>query len=239
MNFRNPSHLFAGPMSRLISKLLTIFTAFVAPLCYCAESAGPGVRALLLVPGGPVVKLHPMSGETVGDALQIGARGLSEPFRPATREFSLAIPDAKQESGFRAVGQVMLPEQGKDFILLLEPANETFKVHVVNGKEPRFGADCVLFFNASDTDLGASLGGSKVLIKPRVAVFAKAPPRGEKPFYQVTFYQPDNSKARPFANTRWPHREGSRCYVFFYRSETGRLTYQAVDESLTSSAAAE
>ena len=78
-----------------------------------------------------------------------------------------------------------------------------------------------------------------MLIKPRVAVFVKPPPRGDKPFYQVTFYQSDNSKARPFANTRWPHRDASRCYVFFYRSETGRLTYQAVDESLTPVAAAE
>jgi hypothetical protein len=97
----------------------------------------------------------------------------------------------------------------------------------------------VLFFNATETILGAALGANKVLIKPRVAVFAKAPPRGERPFYQVTFYQPDNSKARPFANTRWPHRDASRCYVFFYRSETGRLAYQAVDESLTPVAAAE
>lgn len=180
-----------------------------------------------------------MSGEKVGEAVQIGARGLSESFRPAAREFALATPDARQESGYRAVGKVSLPEQGKEFILLLEPAKEMFKVHVVHGRESRFGADCVLFFNASDTMLGASLGSSKIRINPREPVFAKAPTRGDKPFYQVTFYEPDNSKARPFANTRWPHRDAGRCYVFFYRSETGRLTYQAVDEGLTPEGPAE
>lgn len=225
----------------MFRRLTAVLTAacFSVGLALGAESSGPGVRALLLVPGGPIVKLHPMSGETVGEAVQVGARGLSESFKPSSREFSLAIPDTKQESGYRSVGKVTLPEQGKDFIILLEPTKEVYKVHVVDSRESRFGADSILFFNASDIILGAALGSNKVLIKPRVAVFAKPPPRGEKPFYQVTFYQPDNSKARPFANTRWPHRDASRCYVFFYRSETGRLTYQAVDESLTPVAAAE
>ena len=222
---------------------LTVALAVAACFSTCMasgeESAGLAVRALLLVPGGPVVKLNMVSGEKVGEAVQIGAGGLSESFKPAAREFSLATPDTRRESGYRAVAKISLPEQGKDFIILLEPAKEMFKVHVVNGRDSGFAADCLLFFNASDTILGASLGGSKILIKPRLPVFAKAPPRGEKPFYQVTFYQPDNNKARPFANTRWPHRDASRCYVFFYRSETGRLTYQAVDESLAAVAAAE
>ena len=226
-------------MTHRLTLVFAIVACFFGGLSMAAETAGPEVRALLLVPGGPVVKLHPVSGEKVGDAVQVGARGLSESFRPAAREFSLAIPDSKKESGYRIVGKATLPEQGKDFIILLEPGSSTFKVHVVSGQEPRFGADCILFFNASDTVLGAALGRSKVLIKPRVTVFAKPPPRGDKPFYQVTFYQPENSKARPFANTRWPHRDASRCYVFFYRSENGRLTYQAVDESLAPAPVAE
>ncbi|MCU0781123.1 MAG: hypothetical protein MUF04_08495, partial [Akkermansiaceae bacterium] len=92
----------------------------------------------------------------------------------------------------------------------------------------------------TENNLGASLGDNKFIIKPRAAVFAKPPPRGEKPFYQVTFYQPKDGKARPFANTRWPHRDASRCYVFLYRSQAnGRITYQAVDEQLTPVAAIE
>ena len=226
-------------MLRLSINLLVLAACLAGPLSAAEEPSGANVRALLLVPGGPVVKLQPISGETVGGVVQIGARGLSDPFKTATREFSLAVPDPKEESGFRALAKISLPAAGKDFIILLEPAGATYKVHVVNGREPRFSADCVLFFNATEITLGATLGKNKVLIKPRVAVFAKAPARGEKSYYQVTFYQPDDGKARPFANTRWPHRDGSRCYVFFYRSQNGRLTYQAVDEGLTPVASAE
>ncbi len=226
-------------MFRFLSKFFLISACFASSFTAATESNSADVRALLLFAGGPVIKLRPLTGTVLGDAVQIGARGLSDPFHPTTREFSLAVIDAKQESGFRAVASVSLPAEGKDFILLLEPAGETYKVHVVNGKDSRFGADCVLFFNASDITLGATLGASKVLIKPRVAVFAKAPPRGEKPYYQVTFYQPDDGQARTFANTRWPHRDKGRCYIFFYRSQAGRLTYQAVDEELTRVATAE
>lgn len=220
-------------MIRQLSGLLLASVCLAASIAHAAtESAAPGVRALLLAPGGPVIKLHPMSGKAVGDTVQIGARGLSDAFKPAAREFSLAIPDSKKESGYRSVAKVTLPAEGRDFIILLEPAGATLKVHVVNARESRFGSDCVLFFNATETVLGAALGDNKTLIKPRMAVFAKAPRRGEKPFYQVTFYQPDDGGARPFVNTRWPHRDGSRCYVFIFRSQSGRLTYQAVDEVL-------
>ena len=221
--------------------ILAVTATVLCPACPAlgAESAAPRVRALLLSPGGPLVNLHPVAGEQVGAAVPVGARGLSESFRPAAREFSLAVPDKTRESGYRDVTKVSLPEKGADFILLLEPAAGVLHVHVVNSRESRFGADCLLLFNASDTILGADLGGSKLLLKPRTTVFAKPPPPGEKPFYQVTFYQPDNRKARPFANTRWPHRNTSRCYVFFYRNETGRLTYHAVDEILTATTNAE
>ena len=221
-------------MFRPLFRFMLIAACLVGCLSAATEPGPAGVRALLLVPGGPVVTLYPMSGAVVDAAVQIGARGLSEPFKPSSREFALATPDTKQESGYRAVAKITLPAEGKDFIILLEPARATYKVHVVHSKEARFGVDAVLFFNAAEITLGATLGATKVLINPRVAVFAKAPPRGEKPFYQVTFYQPDDGKARVFTNTRWPHRNASRCYVFFYRnSSTGRLTYQAVDEELT------
>ena len=227
-------------MFRRLSQFILVTACFAGGLSAATEPGSAGVRALLLVPGGPVVNLHPVSGTVAGAAVQIGARGLSDPFRPGTREFSLAMPDTKQESGYRAVAKVTLPAEGKDFIILLEPAGATYKVHVVNGRESRFGADSVLFFNAAEITLGATLGTTKVLINPHVAVFANAPPRGEKPFYQVTFYQPDDGRARPFTNTRWPHRDASRCYVFFYRnSSTGRLSYQAVDEELAPVAATE
>lgn len=214
-------------MRRMILTLLCPVVCLGSPL-----AAGPAMRALLLVPGGPVATIHPMTGESVGEGVVVGARGLSESFRAPARQFSLAVEDKKRESGFREVGKVALPTEGEDFILLLEPQKSAFKIHLVDSKETRFRADSVLFFNASDEAVGVTLGSSKLLVKPRVAVFAKPPRIAGRSYYQVTFFEADNGKARPFTNTRWPHRENSRCYVFLYRNQKGRFTYQAVDEGL-------
>jgi hypothetical protein len=237
-------------MTFLINRFFSRF--FVCALKFCLlsgwvhsgrshaeDTSSLRLRALLLVPGGTVASLHPMAGENVGQAVSIGARGLSEPFRAPARLFSFAVPDKRQAIGYRALGNVMLPEKGDDFILLLEPVKDAFRAHVILSKESRFDADALLFFNASDVVIGASLGGSKVTIPPRKSVFGKPPAQGEKPFYQVTFYYQEEGNVRPFYDTRWPHRKDSRCYIFFYRSENGRLTYQSVDERIMPDAKAE
>jgi len=215
-------------MRCLIPVLTCLFTAFA----HAQQASGIGLRALLLAPGGSTITLHPLIEGKVSGAVLIGARGLSEKFTAPARQFSLAVPDAKAETGFRAVGDVALPPQGKDFILLLEPDGTKLKPHVIASKESRFVGDSTLFFNASQNPVVAVLGSEKTLIKPRTAVFAKAPKRGEKPFYQATLYHSDNGKVKPFFNSRWPHRDAVRCYAFIYRNAEGRLAYQAVDERL-------
>ncbi len=163
----------------------------------------------------------------------VGARGLSEPLAPGARSFAFAIPDKSKEDGYRPVASIVLPETGSDFIILLEPAGQTFKPHVVSSKIPGFGNDSTLFFNATDVPLGVILGSNKVLVPPRKPVIAEAPQRGEVPWYQVTFYEPKDGQPAMIANTRWPHRNASRNYLFFYRSEpSGRISFQAVDETI-------
>ncbi len=215
-------------MTRHYPALLLFLACLGLPVA--AEPAGPGVRALLLAPEGAVATLHPVSGETRGKGVVVGARGLSESFHAPSREFSLMVEDSKRESGFRDVGKVLLPPEGDDFIILLEPDNDALKVHVIHGGDARFGANGILFFNASENNIGIALGASKLVVKPRAPVFAKAPDGDGRPYYQVTFFEAENGKARPFVNTRWPHRDNSRCYVFLYRNRNGRFTYQAVDE---------
>lgn len=217
-------------MNRHIPALLLSLASLGLPAA--AEPVGPGVRALLLAPEGAVSTLYPVSGETRGKGVVVGARGLSEPFHPPAREFSLMIEDNKRESGFRDAGKAALPPEGDDFIILLEPEHAAFKVHVIHGGDARFGPNGILFFNASESNIGIALGASKLLVKPRAPVFAKPPDGGGRPYYQVTFFEAENGKARPFVNTRWPHRENSRCYVFLYRNRNGRFTYQAVDEAV-------
>ncbi len=117
--------------------------------------------------------------------------------------------------------------------MLLEPAGEKLKAHIVSENAPRFGNNSTMFFNASGLPIGVTLGENRTVVPPRKPVVIEAPPKGERPWFQVTFYEADDGQPRMFANTRWPHRNASRSYLFFYRAEkSGRISYQAVDESL-------
>lgn len=210
---------------------------FAPPFSSAREEERPAlaIRALLLAPGGPTIELFTLTTESrkLSGPVLVGARGLSEPLAPGARNFAFAIPDKTKEDGYRPVASVVLPATGSDFIILLEPAGQTLKTHVVSAKSPRFGNDSTLFFNATDVPIGATLGKNKVLVPPRKPIIAEAPRRAEKPWYQVTFYEPKDGQPAMIANTRWPHRNASRGYIFFYRSApSGRITFQAVDETI-------
>lgn len=197
-----------------------------------AKPTGPSVRALLLVPAGPNTQLCSVTEAKTSEPFNVGALGLSTAFYPGARSFSLGVPDKNPEKGVKNVGTVTLPESGKDFILLLEPKGEIFQPYVVDAKDPKFGAGAVMFFNASDVSIGATLGSEKSVIKPRTVTLADAPLRKDLPYYQVSFYQAEGTSARLFGNTRWPHRSESRVLVFFFKGANGRIAYQAVDDSL-------
>lgn len=175
--------------------------------------------------------------QKLSEPMLVGARGLSDPLTTGGRKFSVMIADASKESGYRSVADITLPEKGREFIVLLEPTGDNFRPHVMNAAAPSFGNGSTLFFNATDIPIGATLGNTKILILPREPTVAEAPAQGERPWYQVSFYQPEaDGSPRIFTNTRWPFRKASRTYVFFYLViDSERIAFQAVDESLVPS----
>lgn len=196
----------------------------------------PQIRILLLAPAGTTIEIHTMAADTkkLTGPILVGARGVSDPVTPGERMFFLVLPDKTSESGYRSVSEVTLPAAGNDFIILLEPTGESFKSHLVSGNEPRFQNDSTLFFNTTDAQVGVKFGEDEIAIPPHTPVFAEAPRISERPWYQVNLYETKEDGSRlVFANTRWPHRKSSRCYLFLYRSESnGRVSYQTVDESV-------
>lgn len=235
------SSLPRSPVRPLALLVGGIFIA--APLSYSQEppvpskekESGPSVRVMLLVPGGPNLELISIAGEKMSEPFNVGARGLSSEFFPKSLVFNLAIRDSKAEKGVRSVASVTLPETSKHFIVLLEPKDASaFKVHVVDSKQPSFGADSLLFFNAADTPVAAAMDEKKILLKPREITIVPAPPsKGDLPYFHVALYRPEGSGTRAFASSRWPHRKDARVYVFIYRiPETDRYTFQSVSESL-------
>lgn len=206
--------------------------------CVAAESApvsGVNVGVMLLVPAGPTMELFSVNQNTkkVQGPILVGARGISDMFAISSRQFSFAVKDKSAESGYRAVANVIVPDSGGDFIVLLEPKGNQFRTHIINGDSLGFGNNSTLFFNATDVPLGIVLGDYKKVLPPRQPTIMDAPEKGERPWFQVTFYESVDGQSRMFNNTRWPHRNASRSYLFFYRSEkSGRISFQAVDEAL-------
>lgn len=238
MRITTTNHLSRHFNMKSRTLFLAIFALLFATPCSTAQEGDKpalAIRALLLAPGGPTMNLFTLTTDSrkLSGPVLVGARGLSESLAPGARSFAFAIPDKTKEGEYRPVASVVLPDTGSDFIILLEPAGQTLKPHIISAASPRFGNDSTLFFNATDAPIGAELGTSKVLVPPRKPVIAEAPPRGEAPWYQVTFYEPKDGQAAMIANTRWPHRNASRGYLFFYRlAPSGRITYQAVDETI-------
>lgn len=201
------------------------------------KSQGPAVRALLLAPGSPNVEIVTIAGEKVSAPFNVGASGLSARFYPNAAEFNLAMKDSETENknGYRVIAKVTLPESGRDFILLLEPAKEKkLKVHVINSADNKFGPDTTLFFNASGESVGAVFGDVKKVIAPRQIQIISAPPmKGDVPFFQVQLFHAVGSSSRLFASSRWLHRTNGRNYAFIYRDPTTeRFSYKTFSETI-------
>lgn len=195
------------------------------------SEAGPSVSMLLLAPHGPVAELHSIVGDRIKGPVRVHSARVSEPLFPGARAFSLAIADATSAQGFKAVATVTLPQSGKDFIALLQPEGERYNVMLIDKDSPGFRQDSIALYNAADAPIGFSAGGKRVLINPKKLAVVQPPPREEKPYYQLQLYEIRENEPKILTNTRWPHRNRSRLYLFFYRNETtGRIVWQAVDE---------
>ncbi len=217
---------------RLLAALL-FCAGFLSGQAQAEERSGEGVsvRAMLLMPAGTHMELSAAAGEKVSKPVLVGARGLSDGVGISGRQFSWVTPEAGAPGGYKILCKVVLPETGGNFITLLEPEEDHFKAHVMNGGDSNFGPDAVAFFNAAREDIGVAMDSKRVLIVPGKPVVVNPPRMAEKPFYQVQMFRVEEGAYQLFASTRWPYRTATRSYVFIYRSQkNGQLAWQAVDE---------
>ncbi len=200
-----------------------------------APEASPDIRLILLAKGGSNLELFFFNeGSSVPQgSVTVGTHGLSKPVTLSERHCYLALKDSAAESGFRKVGTISLPDQGKDFIVLLLPRGNEFESFLVDSDSPDFSSGRILLFNTTEMPLAAKLGDKITIAEPWTPVFALAPEAEGKSWYQVSLYYPvSGGGARIFSSTRWPYRDKIRSIVFLFRDPvTQRIVYQAIDES--------
>jgi len=195
---------------------------------------GPLVRMLLLTQESPSVEVYYFSDgmEAPEGPLLIGSLGLSKPFNAPSNNFLLVIKDAQQANGYRPVARVILDESGSKVTLLLLPEGNKMKAFAINADNQAFDNKTVLFFNAAETPLAARLGSKVTVIHPKTPTKVPVPEQSEKPWYQVSLFEPTaDGHAKFFSNTRWPYQSSTRTYIFMYRNQyNDRISYKAVDE---------
>ena len=200
------------------------------------EKTGKGIElhlmAVALLDGAKDVVIA--SGEDVRGPGTLHTHGFGDPVHVTARALGITTPPIDGKPG-RVLGKVTLPSAGRRFLLLLVPAKDTYLCRAVRLDDPAFKAGHVCFFNVSRAQVAGTLGSRRFVTERGAPVIVPPPRRTDLPYYQVNFYYKRGDQTRPLADTRWPHDDRSRSYVFFYQNpKTGRVTYRAVDEIIES-----
>lgn len=145
-----------------------------------------------------------------------------------SREFSIGVTDGDE---FRSLGNVKLPETGRDFILVLAPTKSGYRVFPVRTDDPEFRGNDTYVFNFSTRRLGIALGTAKQAVQPlENARLRPAFPSGAT-YYRVLFAYESDGNYIPFNNSRWPVNSNTKALVFVYEEPSSqRLVYRSVTE---------
>ena len=149
----------------------------------------------------------------------------------SARQFTCGVAE---EKGFRVLGNVILPEIGRNFILVFVPTKTGYRIFPVRSDDPAFKGNDILLFNFTKSTIGVMLGTAKQKIKSLKSAQMSPGIGPEDTFYQALFtYQKDEKGGSfiPFNNTNWPVNSNTKHMVFVHQDiTTGEFTYRAVAE---------
>lgn len=160
-------------------------------------------------------------------AFDLPSNYLSTTYNPPARTFSLRAtqPDV-------ALATVILPEDGKSFVVVLVPAKEGgFKPIVIRSDDAGFRQGDVYFYNHSPKLVLGYVGTAKFSLEPGKGLVLHPTGARVENFYDVGFGVREEKGDRPLSSTRWPVDDKVRSYVFFFVNPvTSLLDFRAVEE---------
>ncbi len=199
-----------------------------------ANTKGIRVRILAFATIKEADRIVIQANKKLTSEFKIPTHGLSPYISVPGRTLSLGLNPADPELPIEPLAKVQLPEQGKEFLLIMIPNKTGYHCKAIRLDGTDFKAGDTLFLNTGKVTVGGIIGKEKFSLKPGKLKIIGAPPQNDLPYYQVKFYYSHKKKTRIFSDSRWPHELRTRSYVFFYmRPNTRRVTYRAVDEYLS------
>lgn len=188
---------------------------------------GIQIRALAFSLSNNIEKLNLRAGERDLGEVFLETNRLGERYGVPIRQFSFGVNQA--DGKFLPMGQVILPEAGRDFILVFVPIKTGYRVFPIRADDPDFGSDHSILFNFTPHTVGAVLGGSAKKISSMKYEKLKPEIKEGDTYYQATFACEENGKMVPFNNTRWPVNPNLKALVFVYLDpNTHKPVYRAV-----------
>ncbi len=183
--------------------------------------------------------LNGLSTESLTDAQLRTPEWESELFRIPYRELSL--PQTAKSRMLRIFHQggnpqpaplcdVILPEQGSDFIVILVPGKDGPKAAILNSKAPGFRPGDIYMHNASEHTIALALGTTREVLKPAQGKAIRPGTPADASNYEVAVLYDDKGTAKPLVLTKWPLNDRLRGYVFFIPGKHNRPLYRAVQE---------
>ena len=220
----------------MIRKTLIFLLACLASLFPAvAQDADKGLRMRLftvaLQPDQGKVQI--VAGDESGPAFELPVFNLTDSMPVPARKFKLVAETATPTLETPSLCDVVLPEQGLDFRVILVPIlNGGYRSFVVRGDDPKFASGDVFFVNLSSHHVIGLLGTAKLDLERGSSEIVRLAGAKGGVFFEVKIASREGNGIIPLADTRWPVMRNNRSIVVFHDDLKGQPVYRAVDEFL-------
>ncbi len=209
-------------------RTISFLAAFVAlsPLAHAQEEkekdTAVTIRVLCNQPVPEFDNLKLAQGDKVLHDIKLVPSLFTDPLKVGRGELILAKETGTPEKPILApILKVLIPAQGKSFVLALFPAagnrkDAPYQNVLIRTDSNGFKTSDLYLFNLSTLRIGGNLGTKTFELAPgKSDVFTPAPDTSGDRMYQARFYYGQEGKPMIFSDTRWPLAASARVYVFF------------------------
>lgn len=154
----------------------------------------------------------------------------------ATSDAEAVSDDPEVLAGMQKLGQVVLPEGGKEYILIFLPnkqgAESPYRVQALPISKSSFGSGDQAFINYCKSDLGFNFGKEKIVIHPgKVGVYRPKDFDGQHPVVGYEKAKSGKWEKTPFYSSRMIVQKGVRNLIFIVpNSATGRPEFRGITD---------
>ena len=167
-------------------------------------------------------------GERTLTQLELPTGQLCARVSVSDRQFTCGIAEGEN---FRTLGNITLPDHGRDFILVFAPTKSGYSIFPVRADDPDFKGNDTVLFNFTPHLIGVMLGTAKQTVPSLKSARLRPGFPPDAPFYQATLAYEKDGKFIPFNNTRWPVNSALKSLVFVHQDiTTGKFAYRGVSE---------